>query len=102
MGSCFADSLDCVGILGRDVESVESVFGSSGLRKQVSNSTYYKCADALNIHDPRDPTAATQEVREMALKSVLSEFLDSGSLSGLGIGVPSVCSSDHHNLRPLT
>jgi len=38
----------------------------------------------------------------MALKSVLSDFLDSGSLSGLRIGVPSVCSSDRHNLRPLT
>ena len=46
--------------------------------------------DSLNIYDPRDPTATTQEIREMASKSVLSDFLDSGNLTGLRIGVPSV------------
>ncbi|KAF9645661.1 amidase signature enzyme, partial [Thelephora ganbajun] len=67
----FADTLDCVGIIAKDIESAESVF------------------DCLNIYDPRDPTAATQEVRGRALKSALSDFLDTGSLSGLRIGIPS-------------
>ena len=72
----------------------------SDLRNLTSDPTYRKCTDALNLHDPRDPTAATQEVREKALESVLSDFLDSGSLSGLRIGVPSVRSPDCRNLRP--
>ncbi|KAF9779191.1 amidase signature domain-containing protein [Thelephora terrestris] len=64
----FPDSLDYVGVLAKDIESAESVF------------------DYLNIHDPRDPTAATQRIREKASKSVLSDFLGSGSLSGIRIG----------------
>jgi len=95
----FADSLDCVGILSKDVESAESVFGLSGWWMYASNHTYRKYPDSLNIYDPRDPTAVTQETRERALKSVLSNSLDSGSLSGLRIGVPSVRSS---KLQPST
>jgi aspartyl-tRNA(Asn)/glutamyl-tRNA(Gln) amidotransferase subunit A len=36
------------------------------------------------------------------LKSTLSHFLDSGSLSGLRIGLPAVRSSGFHNPQPLT
>lgn len=67
-------------------------------RKQAKISAYPKCTDSLNIHDCRDPTAATQAVREKASESVLSDFSGSGSLSRLRIGVPTVCF--FHNRDP--
>ena len=56
--------------------------------------------DSLNIYDPRDPTAANKEIREVASKSVLSGFLDSGNLTGLRIGVPSVRSPNPNRRNP--
>ena len=98
----FADSLDCVGILARDIESTESVFGLSCFPEQPNSPTDGNCPDRLNTYDPRDPTAVTQKVRESALGSTLSHFLDSGSLSGLRIGLPTVRVLRYHYLRPLT
>ncbi|KAF8836410.1 amidase signature enzyme [Paxillus ammoniavirescens] len=72
----FADSLDCVGVIGKSVDAVEKVF------------------DIVSLHDERDPTAATSELREKARSSAESclPALSSGSrptsLEGLRVGIP--------------
>ncbi|KAJ3485869.1 hypothetical protein NLI96_g4644 [Meripilus lineatus] len=72
----FADSLDCVGILGKSVSSVERVFG------------------VVSKYDPKDPTAATIETRQKASRACIQSMdlwgcgEGSGPLSGLKIGVP--------------
>lgn len=69
----FADSLDCVGVLGKSVDTVKQVF------------------DILSVHDPRDPTAATHHLREKAriASDPCCPTADcSPSLQGLRIGVP--------------
>jgi len=63
----FADSLDCVGVLSRDVAHAEKVF------------------DVLNKYDARDPTAAKSETRNIH-KDQLP--WTSENLKGLRIGVP--------------
>ena len=70
----YADSLDCVGILGADIEKVERVF------------------KAVNKYDRRDPTAARPEVRYRAMKSNEQHLplIQSTSLEGLRIGIPQV------------
>ncbi|KAI0280068.1 amidase signature enzyme [Russula brevipes] len=71
----FADSLDCVGIISKDVASASKVF------------------DALSVFDERDPTAARPAAREKA-GDLCSEHLtewtssDSGDLTKLRIGIP--------------
>lgn len=64
----FADSLDCVGVLGRSTEGVIGAF------------------DVLNQFDLRDPTAASQELRTQA--SDLSQSSWDGDIKHLRIGVP--------------
>ncbi|KAI0766032.1 amidase signature domain-containing protein [Irpex lacteus] len=69
----YADSLDCVGILGQSVQLVRRVF------------------QTINQYDERDPTAAYPETREQA--ALLCEELTSGwsdcpTLSNLRIGIP--------------
>ncbi|KAG1747868.1 amidase signature domain-containing protein, partial [Suillus paluster] len=72
----FADSLDCVGVLGKSVNTVKTVF------------------DSISSYDPKDPTAATPHIRERARSSgeALLSTLDADSsdpdLSGLRIGIP--------------
>ncbi|KAI6013568.1 amidase signature domain-containing protein [Pisolithus marmoratus] len=72
----FADSLDCVGILGKSVSTVKCVF------------------DTVAVYDPRDPTAATTDLRERArpfdgsLLSVMASTHKSRFLEGLRIGIP--------------
>lgn len=72
----FADSLDCVGILGKSVGIVKRVF------------------DTVATYDPRDPTAATPDLRERACQfnspflSVTTSTHQPRSLEGLRIGVP--------------
>ncbi|KAG5653556.1 hypothetical protein H0H81_012365 [Sphagnurus paluster] len=70
----FADSLDCVGVLARRVCDVRTVF------------------DALNVYDPRDPTAALPEIRAMARDTSRRRVNEidwaGGRLDGLRIGVP--------------
>jgi len=71
----FADSLDCVGIIGKDVASTSRVF------------------DILSKFDERDPTAARSSTRENARELCSEEMVerlssDSGDLTGLRIGIP--------------
>ncbi|KAG2011923.1 general amidase, variant 2 [Coprinopsis cinerea AmutBmut pab1-1] len=72
----YADSLDCVGVLARDVETTSCVF------------------ERISEYDPNDPTSALPETREKAdaLSSQrldeLSSALAEGSLHGLRIGIP--------------
>ncbi|KAI0272757.1 amidase signature enzyme [Gloeopeniophorella convolvens] len=71
----FADSLDCVGIMGKDVASTSKLF------------------DALSMFDGRDPTAARPETRSRA-QELSSEYVTPwmssrlGDLTGLRIGIP--------------
>jgi aspartyl-tRNA(Asn)/glutamyl-tRNA(Gln) amidotransferase subunit A len=72
----FADSLDCVGVLGKSVDTVKTVF------------------DSISSYDPKDPTAATPHTRERAkasvesLLSTLNADLSDPELSSLRIGIP--------------
>lgn len=72
----FADSLDCVGVLGKSVDTVKTVF------------------DSISSYDPKDPTAATPHTRERAkasaesLLSTLDADLSDPDLSSLRIGIP--------------
>ncbi|RPD64503.1 amidase signature enzyme [Lentinus tigrinus ALCF2SS1-7] len=68
----FADSLDCVGVLARDVRTVRRVH------------------DILAVYDSRDPTAAPSGVREKASQLLTSHFehVQGDSLNGLRVGVP--------------
>ncbi|KAG5350283.1 hypothetical protein C0989_011753 [Termitomyces sp. Mn162] len=76
----FADSLDCVGIFGADVESVREVFG------------------VLDVYDGRDATSASVERRERAQgrwrRRVEELGLAGGRLDGVRVGVPQVSGTE--------
>ncbi|KAI0295402.1 amidase signature domain-containing protein [Multifurca ochricompacta] len=71
----FADSLDCVGIIGRDAACTSKLF------------------DILSVFDERDPTAARPTTREKA-RELCSEHMaewvssDATDLTNLRIGIP--------------
>ncbi|KAJ3554845.1 hypothetical protein NM688_g2898 [Phlebia brevispora] len=69
----YADSLDCVGVLGQKVEDIVQVF------------------EILAKYDEKDPSAAKLETREKA-SAICQPFIQSLSLSdsldGLRIGIP--------------
>ncbi|CAE6512253.1 unnamed protein product, partial [Rhizoctonia solani] len=65
------DSLDCVGILAKDVQDVELVY------------------DVLARYDPRDPTSTPEDLRHAATQqtaTIIEKFKD--GLDGLRIGIP--------------
>ncbi|KAF9236084.1 amidase signature domain-containing protein [Melanogaster broomeanus] len=72
----FADSLDCVGVIGKSVNTVKQVF------------------DVVSVYDEKDPTAASLELREQARSSaesclsISSSVTQPSSLEGLRIGIP--------------
>ncbi|KAM6497262.1 amidase signature enzyme [Amanita muscaria] len=70
----FADSLDCVGVFAANVQDTRRVF------------------DALNVHDPKDPTSVPEEIRRQAAADSQARMDswsgDKRSLRGLRIGVP--------------
>jgi len=70
----FADSLDCVGVLGRNVEIVKRVF------------------DVLSFHDTKDPTAAVPETRQKASKlcqKAMGRWSSAATgVEGLRVGIP--------------
>ncbi|KAK1926661.1 glutamyl-tRNA amidotransferase subunit A (Glu-ADT subunit A) [Papiliotrema laurentii] len=69
----YADSLDCVGVMANDVDTVRNVFG------------------AISHPDERDMTCADASVRQQASSiatSSLSRFASDKPLSGLRIGLP--------------
>ncbi|THH27403.1 hypothetical protein EUX98_g6783 [Antrodiella citrinella] len=69
----YADSLDCVGILGQNVQHVAQTL------------------DLLSHYDPKDPSAVTPETRKRASEACLAHAnkIDlAGKLDGLKIGIP--------------
>ncbi|KAJ7580242.1 amidase signature enzyme [Mycena floridula] len=71
----YADSLDCVGVMARDVAKTKIVF------------------EILNVHDERDPTSVTPKVRQetTAIAREVSSRWRGGEnrdLTGLRIGIP--------------
>ncbi|KAI0642015.1 amidase signature enzyme [Trametes meyenii] len=68
----FADSLDCIGVLGKNVSTVGRVHR------------------AIATYDAKDPTAAPPHVREFAFQNFSSQMgqIRSGDLGGLRIGIP--------------
>ncbi|KAH9074850.1 amidase signature enzyme [Lactarius deliciosus] len=70
----FADSLDCVGIIGKNVASTSRVY------------------DVLSKFDERDPTAARSSTREKAQELSSEQMVEglscSRDLTGLHIGIP--------------
>ncbi|KAF7345371.1 Glutamyl-tRNA(Gln) amidotransferase subunit A, mitochondrial [Mycena venus] len=65
----FADSLDCVGVMAEDVSATKRVF------------------DILNTYDAKDPTSASPDARQLALKAA-AEAWPSSALNDLRIGIP--------------
>ena len=101
----FADSLDCVGIIGKDVTSTSKVFGS--LCKFLFLRLFHlsEFQDVLSQFDERDPTAARPMTREKA-RELCSEHMaewaswGSGSLKNLRIGIPQVPRFASLSIRP--
>jgi aspartyl-tRNA(Asn)/glutamyl-tRNA(Gln) amidotransferase subunit A len=88
----FADSLDCVGIIAKDVATARRVFGE--IFEILNWALPLNIVPAiLSFHDPKDPTAATSETRRTC-SEVLNErmkyLLHSDDLTGLRVGVPIV------------
>ncbi|KAJ6580978.1 amidase signature domain-containing protein [Mycena capillaripes] len=65
----FADSLDCVGVMAKDVSATKRVFG------------------ILNAYDVNDPTSASPDRRKMASKAAARAWPTS-ALTDLRIGIP--------------
>ncbi|KAK0214901.1 amidase signature domain-containing protein [Armillaria fumosa] len=71
----YADSLDCVGIIAKDIGTTKRVF------------------DVLNVHDERDPTSTNRSTRRDASHAVEVQLkswddLKGGNLHGIKIGIP--------------
>ncbi|PCH44569.1 amidase signature enzyme [Wolfiporia cocos MD-104 SS10] len=69
----YADSLDCVGVMAKTVDSVAKVF------------------TALSLYDPHDPTAASSATRQAASEASLTishSIPSQGSLHGVRVGIP--------------
>lgn len=64
----YAQSLDTVGILARDMDTVEKVYG------------------ILNQHDEKDPTSLPVGIRDTLQR--VEEIVESGAGNGLTIGIP--------------
>lgn len=92
----FADSLDCVGILGKDVHSTQRVYGLYFVMtpQYVPYAHYSFAPDRLSVHDQKDPTCARLETREIAQQNCAEHMSSwasvSDDLTGLRIGIPQV------------
>ena len=87
----YADSLDCVGIMAKEVSTVKSVF-SELVCHHPDRRTNAPMPDTLSIYDHKDPTAARPDTRAKASKACEEHrpSLAGGSLAGLRIGIPQV------------
>ncbi|KAJ7173568.1 Glutamyl-tRNA amidotransferase subunit A, mitochondrial [Mycena filopes] len=65
----FADSLDCVGVMARDVSTTRNVF------------------DRLSVYDAKDPTSASPDARQRA-STASARAWPTSSLVDLRIGIP--------------
>lgn len=76
----YANSLDTVGIFGRNVESVQHMFGEHLFLLHAWVLGLHPTVDTLNVYDPEDPTSLPPSTR-----SRLTSNPRSGSLK---IGIP--------------
>lgn len=85
----YANSLDTVGIMAQGVERTRLVFGMDNLRISTCFFTIALTylAEAINSHDPNDPTSLSPETRER----LLDRLNNSKSSKSLRIGIPQVC-----------
>ncbi|KAL4249921.1 Glutamyl-tRNA(Gln) amidotransferase subunit A, mitochondrial [Abortiporus biennis] len=86
----YADSLDCIGILGKDVSIIKTTF------------------DILSQFDPKDPTSVPSAVRESAANDLYidqnTSFDSDKPFAGLRVGIPHEyfpAELDHSILHPL-
>ena len=84
----YADSMDCVGVLGKKVNVVQEVFGMSTSRDHLADAL-----DILSHPDRQDMSCVTASTRSRStsfLESYLSRFptYPSSPLTGLRIGLP--------------
>ena len=104
----FADSLDCVGIMARNVNDVKTTFGNiSSYHNEAFPISQGSALDTLAQYDPRDPSAAKPETREKASQACSSAMKDwfnpshIETLQGLRIGIPRVTTTmSIHDLFP--
>lgn len=84
----YADSLDCVGILASDVNTVKRVFG---MKYGISHECILHVPDSLALHDTQDPTSVSVDTRKLISEHVDNKFQSRGSvLMGLRVGIPQV------------
>ncbi|OJJ45525.1 hypothetical protein ASPZODRAFT_2110317 [Penicilliopsis zonata CBS 506.65] len=89
----YANSLDTVGILGKDTSSVRAVFDNKPSKRLMK-----KIADVVNRHDPRDPTNLSPSSRSRILSSLDSpQFASRLASRPLKIGFPK-----EYNVSELT
>jgi aspartyl-tRNA(Asn)/glutamyl-tRNA(Gln) amidotransferase subunit A len=86
----YADSLDCVGVLARDMGTVSSAFGK---RSNSYNSAFELnfSIDVISGYDSKDSTAARPNARKAAKKAsegIMTKL--KGPLNGLRLGIPQV------------
>ena len=84
----YADSLDCVGLLAFDVNTVQRVFG---MKYQISHECILHLPDSVALHDAQDPTSVPIDTRKLISEHVDNKFQSKGSvLMGLRVGIPQV------------
>lgn len=88
----YADSLDCVGILGKDVRQIHGAFGTyDNVRFRCLCELTIHLKDVLAKYDSKDPTAARPESRLKAAhecRRYLGGWHERSTLQGLRIGIP--------------
>ena len=84
----YADSLDCVGILASDVNTVKRVFG---MKYRISHERILHLPDSVALHDTQDPTSVPVDTRKLISEHVDNKFQSKDSvLMGLRVGIPQV------------
>lgn len=88
----YANSLDTVGVMARDIAGVRKVFGMSRPSQLYPHGGILvlriltDITDAINRHDPNDPTSLSQKTRERIHDRL--QWVDKAK--PLRIGVPEV------------
>ena len=83
----FADSLDCVGILANDTHSIAQTLGRQLIYWVGIVLTLEP--DILAIHDPKDPTCLTDDLRAQLSQGDRDTDTPT-ALQGIKIGIPQV------------
>jgi aspartyl-tRNA(Asn)/glutamyl-tRNA(Gln) amidotransferase subunit A len=83
----YANSLDTVGILSKDIEQCANVYGK---RKDSQCTTAYALLDIISSYDIQDPTSIPIDLRDKLDKNdtELAARYPSSDLKGLTVGIP--------------